>query len=96
MYYAHAANDSEYRQISPAYGLARYALLFAHHHGCQKFNWYGIAPENAPKNHRWAGLTQFKLSFGGTRQDYLGTWELPVNKYKYRFYKIVLKLTGKS
>lgn len=96
MYYAHAANDSDYRQISPSYGLGRFALLFAHEHGCQRFNWYGVAPENSPRDHRWAGLSQFKLSFGGTRQSYLGTWELPVKKIKYRLYRILLKLTGKS
>jgi Uncharacterized protein involved in methicillin resistance len=96
MYYAHAANDSEYRKISPAYGLGLHALLFAHRHGCQKFNWYGVAPENASKDHRWAGLSQFKLSFGGARQDYLGTWELPVKKSKYRLYKLILKLSGKA
>jgi lipid II:glycine glycyltransferase (peptidoglycan interpeptide bridge formation enzyme) len=96
MYYAHAANDSDYRNISPAYGLGRYALLFAHEHGCQKFDWYGVSPEGASKNHRWAGFTQFKLSFGGDRKSYLGTWELPVKKTRYRLYKIILKLTGKA
>lgn len=96
MYYAHAANDSDYRDISPAYGLGLYALLFAHDHGCQKFDWYGVAPEGASKNHRWAGFTRFKLSFGGERKNYLGTWELPVKKTKYRIYKLLLKITGKS
>lgn len=96
MYYAHAANDSEYRKISPAYGLAVYALLFAHKHGCQKFDWYGIAPENASKTHSWSGLTQFKLSFGGKRKDFLGTWEFPIKKNRYKIYKLLLKISGKS
>ena len=96
MYYAHAANDSDYRDISPAYGLGKYALLFAHDHGCQKFDWYGIAPEGASKNHRWAGFTRFKLAFGGERKEYLGTWELPVKKTKYRMYKLLLKITNKK
>ena len=95
MYYAHAANDSDYRKISPAYGLGQYALLFAHEHGCQKFDWYGVAPENASKNHRWAGLSRFKLAFGGERKDFLGTWELPVKKTRYRIYKFLLKITNK-
>jgi lipid II:glycine glycyltransferase (peptidoglycan interpeptide bridge formation enzyme) len=96
MSYTHAANNSEYRKISPAYGLALYALLFAHEQGCKHFDWCGVAPENADENHRWAGFTQFKLSFGGQRVSYLGTWELPVKSFKYRLYKIVLKLSGKN
>jgi len=96
MSYAHAANNSEYRRVSPAYGLALYALLFAHGSGCQNFDWYGVAPADAADNHRWAGFTQFKLAFGGKRVSYLGTWELPVNSMKYRLYKTALKASGKK
>jgi len=96
MCYAHAANHHEYRNISPAYGLGLYALLFAHEQGCKYFDWYGVAPEGAPDNHRWAGFTQFKLSFGGQRVSYSGTWELPVNKMRYRLYKTALKVGRKS
>ncbi|GHU08045.1 FemA-like protein [Alphaproteobacteria bacterium] len=96
MSYAHAASYSEYRNITPATGLGLYALLFAHDEGCKWFDWHGIAPENASKSHRWAGFTQFKLSFGGQRVERLGTWELPVRKMRYRLYKIVLKIAGKD
>lgn len=95
MSYAHAANLSEYRKISPAYGLGLYALLFAHDQGCKFFDWYGVAPEDASENHRWAGLTRFKLAFGGQRVSTLGTWELPIDKFKYRLYKLALKIARK-
>jgi lipid II:glycine glycyltransferase (peptidoglycan interpeptide bridge formation enzyme) len=96
MSYAHAANDSEYRKISPATGLALHALLFAHNQGCQWFDWYGVAPPGADKSHRWAGFTQFKQSFGGRPVSSLGTWELPVRRGRYAAYKLALRLAGKA
>lgn len=96
MYYAHAANLSEYRDLSPANGLGLFALLFAHEQGCKNFDWYGIASEHSDTGKSLAGITQFKLSFGGQVKDYLGTWELPINKPKYLLYRILLRLTGKS
>ncbi|MDR2524160.1 MAG: aminoacyltransferase [Candidatus Nomurabacteria bacterium] len=92
MYYAHAANFTEYRDLSPANGLGLYALLWAHDQGCQAFDWYGIASERSDTSASLAGITQFKLSFGGTVKDYLGAWELPVNKSKYHLYKLAMKV----
>jgi lipid II:glycine glycyltransferase (peptidoglycan interpeptide bridge formation enzyme) len=95
MSYAHAASYSQYRNITPATGLGLYALLFAHDAGCTWFDWHGIAPEGASSDHRWAGFTQFKLSFGGERIERLGTWELPVRKLRYRLYRSLASLLAK-
>jgi lipid II:glycine glycyltransferase (peptidoglycan interpeptide bridge formation enzyme) len=96
MYYAHAANFTAYRQLSPANGLGLFALSFAHQQGCKWFDWYGIASENSDNSQSLAGITQFKLSFGGIIKDYLGTWELPINKSKYLAYKTLLRIKGEK
>lgn len=96
LYYAHAANYSEYRNLSPANGLGLFALLFAHEQGCKNFDWCGIASEHSDTSKSLAGITQFKLSFGGEVKDYLGAWELPVNKMKYLLYKVLLRLKGEN
>lgn len=95
MMYTHAANSTEYRKYSPATGLALYSLKFAHEQGCKVYDWCGVAPEHDDGNPRWkswAGFTHFKLSFGGQRIDRLGTWELPINKRRYRIYRLLLAL----
>lgn len=94
--YTYAGNLAEYRKFSPAVGLGQFALLYAHDIGCKKFDWHGIAPENAPPDHSWAGFTRFKQSFGGERVKTLGTWELPLNKPKYLLYRVLLRITGKG
>ena len=91
-YYAHAASFTEYRDLSPANGLGLYALGFAHEQGCKNFDWYGIASEKADNSDALKGITEFKLSFGGMVKNYLGPWELPINKSRYFLYKTLLKI----
>ncbi|MDR3072134.1 MAG: peptidoglycan bridge formation glycyltransferase FemA/FemB family protein [Clostridiales Family XIII bacterium] len=95
MSYAHAANFSEYRKISPASGLFSYALLYARETGHTLFDSYGVAPVGAPESHSWSGFTAFKESFGGVRVHYPGTWEFPVRKVRYAAYRLIAKILGK-
>ena len=56
------------------------------------FDFWGIAPENAPKNHPWAGFTNFKKTFDGYEADYAGTYDLVLNPFKYHLYLILRSL----
>ncbi|MBO7664559.1 peptidoglycan bridge formation glycyltransferase FemA/FemB family protein, partial [Candidatus Saccharibacteria bacterium] len=66
-------------------------VLDAKEKGLKKFDFWGIAPENAPKNHPWAGFTNFKKTFAGTELDHAGTYDLVLNKAKYKFYQATRK-----
>lgn len=92
MIYAHAASYTSYRKLSPATALATFALLYAHDTHHTSFDFYGIAPEGADKSHPWIGFTHFKKSFGGTPVSYAGTWELPLNPFRYRLYSLYQSL----
>jgi len=37
----------------------------------------------------WAGITRFKKGFGGRMVRYLGTWDLVLNKNRYRFLQVL-------
>lgn len=60
--------------------------------GKKIFDFWGIAPENAPKDHPWAGFTNFKKTFSGYEKDYLGTYDIVENPLKYRLYQLTRKL----
>ena len=47
---------------------------------------WGVAPADQP-DHKWAGFTAFKKSFGGREVAYPGTWDLPVRKIRYGAYQ---------
>ena len=88
--YAHAAAESapEYRKLNAGTALLAEAIIDAKHRHMDQIDLYGIAPENAPKNHPWAGFTRFKRSFGG-KDVYSGAaWELPLKPLQYWLYRI--------
>lgn len=60
--------------------------------GKKLFDFWGIAPENAPKDHPWAGFTNFKKTFSGYEKDYLGTYDLVENRLKYCLYQLSRKI----
>lgn len=86
-YYMQAANDKAYNRLSaPTVAVVR-AILDAKEKGLSEFDFWGIAPEGAPKDHPWAGFTAFKKTFGGEERVYTGTWDLVLDARKYRIYK---------
>lgn len=84
-YYAHAGNLLSARKLHPGSPLLTTMLLDAKRNGQYRFDFVGVAPKDQP-NHPWAGFTKFKLSFGGTYHQYLGTWEMPTHPL-YRLYR---------
>jgi lipid II:glycine glycyltransferase (peptidoglycan interpeptide bridge formation enzyme) len=80
-FYHHGASSLKYPKIPVSYLLLWEAIREAKNRGCKKFNFWGIAPENE-KNHPWAGLSLFKMGFGGYKKEYVKTQDLPLsNKY---------------
>jgi len=67
-------------------------ILDAKEKGLKYFDFWGIAPENAPKDHPWAGFTAFKKTFAGREVDYAGTHDIILKPFKYRLYQLTRKL----
>jgi lipid II:glycine glycyltransferase (peptidoglycan interpeptide bridge formation enzyme) len=84
-FYHHGASSLRYSKIPVSYLLLWEAIKEAKNRGCKKFNFWGIAPENE-KNHPWAGLTLFKMGFGGYKKEYLKTQDFPLSSKYYLTY----------
>jgi len=78
-FYHHGASSQKYPKIPVSYSLLWGAIKEAKNRGCQKFNFWGISPENQ-KNHPWYGLTLFKMGFGGYKKGYVKTQDFPISK----------------
>lgn len=87
-YYAHAGSYSSARKLHPGSPLLTTMIFDAKTAGQKEFDFFGIAPPNQP-NHRWAGFTRFKRSFGGEIKPYCGTWEKPVKPLAYTVYRTI-------
>lgn len=80
-FYHQGASTQKYPKIPAAYLLQWEAIKEAKERGCRFYNFWGIAPENNPR-HPWAGLSLFKMGFGGYKKEYLKTQDLPLS-FKY-------------
>lgn len=85
--YAHAALDDTHRKLSAGIPLLVTLIADARDKGLKHVDLWGVAPEDQP-DHKWAGFTAFKKSFGGRRVEYPGTWDLPVRKLRYSAYQL--------
>ncbi|MCX6760407.1 MAG: peptidoglycan bridge formation glycyltransferase FemA/FemB family protein [Candidatus Nealsonbacteria bacterium] len=91
-FYHHGASLSKFNKIPVSYLLQWEAIKEAKNRGCVLYNFWGIAPEvtsesDASKSrHPWAGLSLFKMGFGGYRKDYVKTQDYPLTlKYYLNF-----------
>lgn len=76
-----------------ATGILTIQLIFdASKKGLKRFDFWGIAPDDAPTDHPWRGFTEFKKTFAGTEVRHAGTYDLIVNPMKYRIYQLTRKL----
>jgi lipid II:glycine glycyltransferase (peptidoglycan interpeptide bridge formation enzyme) len=92
--YAHAALDDAHRKLSAGIPLLVTLMADAKDKGLKHVDLWGVAPEDQP-DHKWAGFTAFKKSFGGREIAYPGTWDLPVKKLRYGAYQLARRLRDK-
>ena len=85
--YLHGASSRERREVMAPQALHWQAMRDAKNWGYAAYDFWGIAPEDAPK-HPWAGVTRFKRGFGGAPVDYPGTFDLPLNRFWYTLYRL--------
>ncbi len=102
-FYHHGASSQKYPKIPASYLLLWKAIKAAKDRDCRKFNFWGIAPISSnvePRTsnfwkHPWAGLTLFKIGFGGYKKEYVKTQDLPISK-NYWFCYLIEKLRSKK
>ncbi|XAS64983.1 lipid II:glycine glycyltransferase FemX [Pseudarthrobacter sp. So.54] len=88
--YAHAALDDTHRKLSAGIPLLVTLMADAKDRGLKQVDLWGVAPADQPE-HKWAGFTAFKKSFGGREVAYPGTWDLPVRTLRYTGYQLARK-----
>jgi len=86
-YYAHTGTDSNFVKQRGGNVLVAHMLFDAKERGLKLFDLYGVAPEDSPANHPWAGFSKFKRSFGGSDVTFGGAWDLPMKPISYQLYR---------
>ncbi|MDD2731764.1 MAG: peptidoglycan bridge formation glycyltransferase FemA/FemB family protein [Candidatus Pacebacteria bacterium] len=90
-FYHQGASLEKYNKIPVSYLLQWNAIKEAKNRGCGIYNFWGIAPDMEKKDmvrsrHPWAGLSLFKMGFGGYKKEYVKTQDFPVSSKYYLIY----------
>jgi len=104
--YYFGASGNEHRNIMAPYLLQWQAILDAKVAGLKYYDFLGIAPQivypqNASQtdhdpNHPWAGVTDFKLKFGGSRINYQPAQEIIYQPFWYWLITFIKKIRGSA
>jgi len=89
--YYYGASSNKNREVMAPYLLQWTAIKDAKERGFKHYDFLGIAPPDA-KNHPWAGVTDFKLKFGGRTVEYVKAREFVFKPLWYRIIRIVKKI----
>lgn len=90
--YYYGASGNAHRNLMAPYLLQYTAMLEGKKRGCQYYDFLGIAPEGASPSHAWAGVTDFKLKFGGTRKHYPNAQKIVLNPIWDKAYNLYKKI----
>ncbi len=93
--YGHAAADFTHRKLGASTALVGEIIQTAKADGYQLLDFFGIAPTDDP-DHKQAGFTRFKQSFGGFEQHYSPTCEFGVAPLAYQAYRALRRLRSLS
>ena len=85
--YLHGGSSNEYRNVMAPYLLHWQAILDAKKEGKKYYDFGGVAPENE-SNHKWAGISRFKRSFGGFQVNSPGALDMVIKPFWYKLYQI--------
>lgn len=86
--YLHGASSNQSRNVMAPHLLQWRQIQDAKARGFQWYDFWGIAPENFTKRHPWAGITRFKLGFGGLRVSYPAGFDLQLKPLHYQTFRL--------
>lgn len=85
--YLHGASSNLHRNVMAPYMLHDFLIEDAIAKGMTSYDFWGIAPVGSGEHHPWAGISRFKLGFGGETVSVPGTFELPTSLPVYGLYR---------
>lgn len=85
--YLHGASSNLHRNVMAPYVLHMRLIDDALARGMTSYDFWGVAPIGSGESHPWAGISRFKLGFGGEVVAMPGTFDLPTTLPVYAMYR---------
>jgi len=87
--YLHGASSNEHRDVMAPYALQWHCIKLAQSMGLKYYDFCGVDEK------KWPGVTRFKRGFGGEEILYPGTFDLILNSFWYKAYRIARAIRRK-
>lgn len=84
IYYPYGGSSNKNKHLMASNLLAWEVILFGKKLGCKTFDFWGALPKNASTSNKWYGFHRFKAGYGGNLINYVGSFDLIINKQKYQ------------
>jgi len=92
LYYPYGGSSEEHKEVMASNLLMWEVMNFGKKHGAKVFDMWGSLPSNYNRSAPWSGFTRFKEGYGGEFVEFLGSYDMIINRYIYYLYNIVYKL----
>lgn len=92
LYYPYGASSNQYRETMASNLMMWEAIKFAKKLGLKKFDMWGALGSDPDPKDPWYGFHKFKQGYGGELVEFIGSYDLVINRLLYNLYKVADKI----
>jgi lipid II:glycine glycyltransferase (peptidoglycan interpeptide bridge formation enzyme) len=92
LYYPYGASSSENREVMASNLMMWETIKFGKRLGLKQFDMWGSMSQDPDTKDPWYGFHRFKQGYGGRLVEFLGSYDLVIDKKLYALYKIANKI----
>ena len=92
LYYPYGASSSKHRETMASNLMMWEVIKFGKKLGLAKFDMWGALGPNQDEKDPWYGFHKFKMGYNPTPVEFVGSFDLVINKPLYEIYKVTDKL----
>ncbi|MFZ5597173.1 MAG: lipid II:glycine glycyltransferase FemX [Bacillota bacterium] len=93
-WYVYGASSNTHRNLMPNYLLQWEMIKRAKEVGCTLYDFRGISGDLDPSNHLY-GLYRFKKGFNGVYTEFIGEFDLVLNRFMYKLWDVGIPFVKK-
>jgi len=95
LYYPYGASTRTHKEVMAPYALFWEAIKFGRQKGCQVFDMWGTPGPNPDPRDPWFGFHRFKEGFGARLVEFVGSYDLVLNRFFYPLFNLANTLRWK-
>jgi lipid II:glycine glycyltransferase (peptidoglycan interpeptide bridge formation enzyme) len=92
IYYPYGSSSTEHKEVMASNLMMWEAIKYGKKLGLEKFDMWGSLGPDADENDEWYGFHRFKKGYGPRLVEYVGSYDLVIKPFLYKFYVLADKI----